>query len=241
MKNTRKQTYRLNLFEIDLIQRLCANIYKAPRYEVDRLPIIYFGDKSDFPPVITDFNKNERDRYEETRYDIDSLGVYRSSLSHEGHIEIYCDKINYCSSDISQSLNFDFHETRSLLQTIVLIHEIGHWLTHWCHIEHKLERAESFSSQSKMVKETLAQLTVIWAIGSLKNKKIKMLQAIMAFLTAQQSPPYTAYLSLGAKQTKTLTILDRYINLLDYGESDMDYLLLKTRSLYGIESQIIKW
>ena len=52
---------------------------------------------------------------------------------------------------------------------------------------------EFFGYQTKDIKETLAQLTVLWATLGLTNSRSKDLREIMDYLTRRQSRPNTQY------------------------------------------------
>lgn len=229
--------YRFNPFEMDLLKRLTFNVYlKNQHFEMNRWPIIYWGDfdrsigggkyrkTSDLDRDDRDLNENYDRDY--SRYDIDLLGCYFYPRNEEGYIEIYKDRIHECAKDIANKLDLDFEITRSLLQTIVLLHEIGHWFSHCCFNENRKHRMYVFTYQTKEIKETIAQLSVIWSTLGLRNKKVKILNEIMDFLSNNQSWPYRQYLKLGKKTSKKSTLLNRYVQLLDMQNGDLNYLLL---------------
>jgi hypothetical protein len=227
------QPYRFNPFEMDLLRRLTNKVYlKSEHFEFGRYPIIYFGDSDESEELINEPQKNNLnfiDTEKNGKYDIDLLGCYRYQHIQEGYIEIYGDRIHDCATSISAELGSDFIETRSLLQTIVLLHEIGHWFTHSCFKLFREERMESFEYQTLDITETLAQLSVLWSTLGLSNSKVKEMYEIMNHLTMEQSMPYKQYLKLGKHYTRKLTILNRYVKLLDIGNCDLDYLLLRNK------------
>jgi hypothetical protein len=233
------QPYRFNQFEADLLRRLTNNIFlKCKEFKINRYPLIYWGirdnsirsskglkstdqnDDSDILDLVEYVPKND--------FDIDLLGCYLYSVESEGYIEIYHDKIASCASRISLDLDIDYEETFDLLQTIVLLHEIGHWFSHCCFTQNLKHRMEFFLYQTKDNKETIAQLSVLWATLGLSNRRIKDLRKIMNHLTKNQSRPYTHYLKLGKQYTKKITILNRYVTLLDLGNCDLEFLLLRS-------------
>jgi hypothetical protein len=225
--------YQFNPFELDLLRRLTHKVYlKSDHFEFERYPKIYWGNFDDRTRLAGYQRINERndlDNYDDSKFDIDLLGCYYHNDNQEGYIEIYGDRIHECAFQISSALGLDFMETRSLLQTIVLLHEIGHWFTHCCFQVNRDQRMEFFGYQTKDIKETLAQLTVLWATLGLNNHSIRNLREIMSFLTNNQSRPYRQYLKLGTRLTKKSTILNRYIKLLDMGNCDLEYLLLNNK------------
>jgi hypothetical protein len=225
--------YRFNPFEMDLLKRLSFNVYlKNNHFEMNRWPVIYWGD---FDRSIDGGNRRKTSDVDEridsdySRYDIDLLGCYLYSSNEEGYIEIYGNRIHECAKDIAYALNLDFEITRRLLQTIVLLHEIGHWFSHGCFKEYRNHRMYVFTHQTKEIKETIAQLSVMWSVLGLQNKKVKSLLEIMSYLSQNQSWPYRQYLKMGNDYKKKSTILNRYVNLLDLENSDLNYLLLKNK------------
>lgn len=225
--------YRFNPFELDLLRRVSDKVYlKSEHFEFERYPKIYWGnfdDRTSLPGFQRINDRNELDNYDDSEFDIDLLGCYYNNKDQDGYIEIYGDRIHECASHISTALGLDFIETRSLLQSIVLLHEIGHWFTHCCFQINRAQRMEFFGYQTKDIKETLAQLTVLWATLGLTNSRIKDLREIMDYLTRRQSRPYTQYLKLGKRYTRKQTILSRYIKLLDMGNCDLEFLLMNNK------------
>jgi hypothetical protein len=205
---------------------------KCDHFEFDRYPLIYWGDFDEAKrlPGFTKTNDKDRlDDFDGDIYDIDLLGCYIYNQE-ECYIEIYCDRIKDCAVSISVGLGLDFVETRSLLQTIVLLHEMGHWFTHYCLKTNHAQSIEYFKYQTEDIKETVAQLSVIWSTLGLTNARIKRMLEIMAFLTKHQSRPYTQYLKLGKRYTRKLTILNRYVALLNLRNCDLEFLLLNSKT-----------
>ena len=235
MRNSEMIPYRFNPFEMDLLRRLTFNVYlKNQHFDMNRWPVIYWGD---FDRSIgggkyrktSDLDEsNDRDS---SRYDIDLLGCYFYTSNEEGYIEIYRDRIHECALRISNQLNLEFELTRSLLQTIVLLHEIGHWFSHCCFKENREKRMYVFTHQTKEIKETIAQLSVLWSVLGLKNQRVNTLREIMDFLSSRQSWAYHQYLLLGKKYSKKSTILNRYVQLLDVENCDLNYLLLMNQKM----------
>lgn len=223
---------------MDLLRRLTFDVYlKNQHFTMDRWPIIYWGD---FDRSNRDYSLNstgdlnENSNYENRRFDIDLLGCYIYSKDNEGEIEIYRDRIYVCAKEISMVLDLDFELTRNLLQTIVLLHEIGHWFSHCCFNSNTRHRMYVFTYQTSEIKETIAQLSVIWPTLGLRNKKVNTLREIMEFLSHNQSWPYRQYLRLGKKNSKKSTILNRYVQLLDSENCDLDFLLLERNKMNPI-------
>ena len=227
--------YRFNPLEMDLLQRLTFKVYlNNQHFKMNRWPLIYWGDfecsisEGKYRKTSDLDESNDRDS---SRYDIDLLGCYFYTSNEEGYIEIYRDRIKECALRISNQLNLEFDLTRSLLQTIVLLHEIGHWFSHCCFKENREKRMYVFTHQTKEIKETIAQLSVIWAALGLRNKNVNAIRKIIEFLSQHQSWPYRQYFKLGKNTSKKSTILNRYVNLLDSENSDLNYLLLRNKKM----------
>jgi hypothetical protein len=203
------KSYRLNILECYLLKKV-ENIYLDAGYSFQRWPEIYFGNFVDFPSAKINESKNEFLDDELYFYNIDYLGLYVYSSTTEGHIRIFRDRIKFCASKIANNLKLDANDVMNDLLTIVLIHEIGHWLTHSCHIKNNRIRLRGFSSQEKIIKESLAQLTVFWSFMKIKNKEVNRLKVVFEYLVDRQSYPYKAFRELGKKQTYVKTLLKRY-------------------------------
>ena len=157
-------------------------------------------------------------------FDADYLGAYHYSPDKEGHIELYKDRIEACASQLSIELDIEYQAVFTDLCFIVLLHEVGHWFTHWCHIDQFQERRDRYIDQPIEVKETLAQLTVMWSIARLSNPNVKRKKLIFYHLVKKQSAPYQHVLRFDMYYTKRGTILRRYKDLLDEKEWGLEYL-----------------
>jgi hypothetical protein len=231
--------YRYTPYELELIKRLSFNVFKKSKhFDFDRYPEIFWvegysrtssfnSDKEwhDTRPINEDANFEY-----DPNYNIDLLGCYLYNKE-ANHIELYGLRIRETAERISKRLGIPYELTMELLQAIVLIHEIGHWFSHACFIEIPLYRMDSFNAASKEIIETIAQLSVIWSTLGMKDQKTQELLKIMDYLTSKQPYPYRQYLKLSKDYNKKNRILNRYINILDEWDYDLDYLLLKTKTL----------
>ena len=219
--------YRFNILECYLLKRV-EKIYLDSGYEFYRWPEVYFGNFEDFPQAKILDEEPELDN-ELYYYNIDYLGLYVYDYSKEGHIRIFRDRIIRCARRIANNLKLNEYQVVNDLLSIVLIHEIGHWFTHSCHINNKRIRLEGFTSQEKIIKESLAQLTVVWSIMKLKNDAIKRINLVFDYLVERQSRPYQAFRELGKKQSHAKTLLKRYGYIADDYENnyglDFNYFL----------------
>ena len=185
-------------------------------YSFQRWPEIYWGN----PPEELQFSDVPINSY-----DTDMLGGYHSGKNAEGHIELYQERITACADEIAIDLGLDFETTYADLCYIVLMHEMGHWFTHWCHKDAFQYRRNGYLLQPTEVKETLAQLTVMWSFSRLSNAKVKRRKKIFFHLAEQQSQPYQHVLKFESFYTKRGTVLRRFNDLLDEKDWGIEYLL----------------
>lgn len=224
------KAYRFSNLELSHMERL-LKVFKANEYDLNRWPEVYYCDHDDFYP------NNEIDtddiEYDGRIYIPDYLGVYKYNIYNEGIIVLYKDRIKECSLEIANRLDLTFNEIFDALKFIVLMHELGHWFTHWCHTNNHSVRSFSFYQQTKEVKETMAQLSVVWSIFGLKNPKIKQYREIFYYLVQHQPQEYKVFLKLDNSSTKTkrerrfsnkATIINRYNKILDEN-LNLDFLL----------------
>lgn len=243
MRMTKMHPYQFSKFELYLMGRLENVFHKYDLFEFLRWPRIYWGNRSDSDlPSPNQKNFDSVNERYNPKYQVDLLGVYYHETHEEGFIELYADRIEESAKSISIQLDLNFEITYELLRVTVLLHEIGHWLTHWCIKYEKHSRQSAFCelAYDKHITETMAQLSVIWACNGLRNPRVKNLLAIMDFLADEQPPPYFQYKKLGKNQTKISTIQKRYIKLLDLLSLDIEYLLMLSNnpdSLKSIYSQ----
>ena len=191
-------------------------------YSFQRWPEIYWGK----PPKNTHHQTEQLDELQPINImDIDYLGMYVYESNSEGHIELFKERIEDCADRIAIDLELDFDTTYTDLCYIVLMHEMGHWLTHWCHKEEYANRRIKYIEQPTEVRETLAQLTVIWSFAELSNPKVHRRKKILLYLAEFQSYPYQQFLKFEHFFTKRGTILRRFNDLLDEKEWGLEYLL----------------
>lgn len=210
------KAYRLSKEELYHMRRLEKY---GSTYSFDRWPEIYWGT----PPKKPQTDLSEFD-IPENKFDADYLGMYIYSYNREGHIELFEERITDCAERISDDLFLNFEDVFRDLCFIVLMHELGHWFTHWCHLIEYSPRRKQFSNQPIEVKETLAQLTVMWSMMRLSNPSVNQKKKIFFHLVDNQSAPYREVLRFDNFFTKKGTILKRFNHLLDEKEWGIDYL-----------------
>jgi hypothetical protein len=220
MFNASIKPYRYNAFELFLLKRV-EKIYIDSGYSFFRWPEIYFGNYKDFPNIKSD--KEDTLEIDYNPYDIDYLGHYVYAHNKEGHIRIYKDRIENSANRIAKNLGLAWIDVMNNLLTIVLIHEIGHWVTHSCHTKNRRIRLQGFASQEKIIVESLAQLTVVWSTLKLKNEEIKDFNKVFDYLVDRQPYPYQEFRRLGNKQSHVKTLLKRYGYIADDYEFNFGY------------------
>lgn len=228
--------FQFSQFDLNKMNRLHKIFIKYKLFNDNRWPMVFWGNRQDSDKPYDDDEKSDLptslDRSYNSKYQLDYLGVYRYNTYEEGFIELYGDRILNCSKSIASSLNIDIEKTYGLLTTIVLLHELGHWYTHWCIKDNRNERQLAYSiiAKDKFITETMAQLAVIWGCETLENQNDKTILLIMDYLTNNQPPPYTQYKKLGKAASLYSKIQKRYLKLLDRVNIDIAYLLLETNT-----------
>ena len=170
-----RQSYRLSKTESDSI-RMMINQFESRRYSIPsfenctRFPEIYYGD---WKVARNYFELNEEEFYGENK-NPDYLGVYVSRKASpgklgydEGVIVLFKDRIErYCNHDPDR-----IDATRF----VVLMHEIGHWLSHMAEYQggerpltnksfwFNWQRGWSLHTNPSVIKETFAQLVAYWS------------------------------------------------------------------------------
>jgi len=222
------KSYRLSIEEIYYITRL-FNFYEQKVDTNHRLPEIYIGDfmefkkKNAFPPTEEKEEEiSEHDGVDELT-NPDFLGFYQYQYSQEGKIFLYIDRIKKCANRFSQKLNLPYNKTLDIIKFIVLIHELGHWFTHWV-CKHENDRyGLIYNELSKETKETMAQLNVVWALNNHKNLFAKEIRFVFYSLVDKQPLEYQQFLNIDKEKghlrneksfTKRYTTLNRYLKII---------------------------
>lgn len=216
------KAYRFSKLELSHMERL-LQVFKANEYDLIQWPEVYYCEHKDLYPI-NEIDTDDISRFENNIYIPDYLGIYKFDIYREGIIVLFKDRIKHCASKISNELSLDYNETFNALKFIVLMHELGHWFTHWCHTSNQVQRSISFHYQSTGVLESMAQLSFVWSIFGIKNPIIKQYREIFYFLVDHQPREYQIFLKLDNSTTKTqeerrfsnkATIIKRYNKILD--------------------------
>ena len=226
MLNRNIKPYRLSIKEVSYFQKIMTIFFNSG-YSFQRWPEIYIGNFDDFNDKVEQKHKNLDRDY--NIFDMDYLGLYVYEIKKEGHIRIFKDRIRKCSIRLADELNYHRADVENDLITIVLIHEVGHWLTHSCHSKNREIRIEGFSKLNDFIVESMAQLTVVWSMMKFKSEEINRLKVVFNLLVDKQSLEYKVFRQLSNKQTHAKLLLKRYGYISEdheynYGY-DFDYLL----------------
>ena len=189
--------YRFSNDELLLLNNL-FEIYTDNGFIIKTWPETYFCNYAD---AIKKFDlSNEIDMDERLfndegnyKFSSDYLGIYKYKSNKEGCIIIFKDRIIEASLSLhkfNNIRNFSLDQIITLLKTKVLIHEVGHWLTHSCATICKNEIMMQFNFLPKIIKESLAQLTVIWSFYKRKNQYEYQLESFAREFMPLQPYPY---------------------------------------------------
>lgn len=230
--------YRFSDLEIYLLRRL-EKTYYLKRFEYKRWPEVYYIERRNYPYDIIEEEQTDMDY---NTFNIDFLGVYvynadlNGNSCFEGRIFLFKDRIERCAHLIADRLSMPEDIMTTYLNLIVLIHEFGHWYTHWCSKQNQKHRAENFQYSEKSVKETMAQLTVLWSLMKLNNTETKIISKIFDYLSSRQSPPYQRFKDLSRSYSKVQTIIKRYFRALEDPSLGINYLLYGKNSTQKLQT-----
>jgi Zn-dependent peptidase ImmA (M78 family) len=176
--------YRFSEQELEKMIYL-KNIFVENEFKIDRFPKVYYDDYGNYKSIcgeikntegeVIDYNVNENKESSNGNNQIggisiiDLLGIYTDfriknddKNTKEGIIVLFKDRIeNFCKNN-----NISENDVR----LIVLMHELGHWLTHWSEKNNE-NWSVGYDSKDKKTHESLAQLIAYWAIFG--NKKLE--------------------------------------------------------------------
>jgi hypothetical protein len=234
--------YRLSNNELLLLNNL-YEIFSKNGFYIDKWPEIYYCDyniaKHNFEILEEEYPENNY------IFNPDFLGIYSYNYSKEGIIILFRDRILNASGTF-QTKNKRFNnldEIITLLKTKVLIHEIGHWLTHSCAIINKDEILFQYGTLPKVIKESLAQLTVIWSFYKRKSEFEYKLESFARIFMPKQPKPYYEFSKIHHIYSPEI-ILKRYLGIASQmthlNEDSLFKLLIKNETdLRAIEIDVL--
>ncbi len=191
--------YRFSDDELKLLSNL-KEVFSANGFAINLWPEIYFC-VYDEAVLYFDLNKGDEhwSRDENYLFNPDYLGVYLPLVNKEGVIVLFRDRIQEAAVRFyrrRQDSFKDFDIVINLMKTKVLIHEIGHWLTHACSMVNQQEVMLHFNLLPKIIKETMAQLTVIWSYYKHKSAFEYSLENFARIFMPLQPYPYYEFSKL---------------------------------------------
>jgi hypothetical protein len=236
------QQYRLSNNELLLLNNL-FEIYSNNGFSIDKWPEIYY---CDYNLARHHFEILEEEYLEENYiFNPDYLGIYRFNYNKEGIIILFRDRILNASNKFYNKNNRfnDLNEVITLLKTKVLIHEIGHWLTHSCAIINKDDILFQYGALPKVITESLAQLTVIWSFYKHKSEFEYKLESFARIFMPKQPKPYYEFSKIHHMYCPEI-ILRRYLGIASQmthlNEDSLFKLLIKNESdLRPIEIDVL--
>jgi hypothetical protein len=202
MKN-HLQAYRFSEQEMNKMIKLKV-IFEKNNLKIDRFPEVYYDDYNNYKEIYGEINKNSEwtsEKWNEVLKNednhstsnsliinfpviIDFLGVYTdfgSEGEKEGVIVLFKDRI--------ESLKLNHDDVRF----VVLMHELGHWLTHWATYNNENWSKGYRAGSDKKTHESLAQLIAYWAVQNNSNLK----DLLETHLTpTDRDDPYALYKNL---------------------------------------------
>lgn len=170
------QAYRFSEQEMHKMIAL-KKIFGENKYNIDRFPEVYIDEN---------YVIDEKDFL---YLDIDKLGCYEytsneDNTTEEGFIIIYSSAIEmYCKAIKIKSDDVKF---------VVLMHELGHWLTHWSYKDNSNWANGYKADIHNKTHESLAQLIAFWAVTGIPE-----LEDTLYKLTPKNlKSPYSLYVNL---------------------------------------------
>jgi hypothetical protein len=137
----------------DFISEGMANLkelFLRNGYIVYRFPEIFFSNHDEYKGIYGDIRRGEEDTP-------DYLAVY-TNFDHgekEGIVVLFEDRIiSFCNR---HKLNFDD------VCFVLLMHELGHWLTHWA-VYNGYHWREGYTINNMKLHESLAQIITYWMV-----------------------------------------------------------------------------
>jgi len=147
------KAYRFSESELKKLIEL-SQLFLGNNLVTDRFPEVYYDDIDNYEYLFGKIKATNEDTP-------DYLGVYHYNCesdeltTKEGIIVLFKDRIeNFCKR---KSVGL------SEVRYIVLMHELGHWLTHWSEFDRENWK-KGFGIDNPMTYESLAQLIAFWAV-----------------------------------------------------------------------------
>jgi hypothetical protein len=183
------QAYQFSEQEINKMIEL-KKVFEENGFKINRFPEVYYDNYDNYKEIYGKLKSN----YDE----IDFLGVYTDFTieddeknTKEGVIVLFKDRIESHELD---TINVCF---------VVLMHELGHWLSHWPKYNDK-NWSKGYSATNPKTHESFAQLIAYWAVDG--NPELE--KTLTTLTPTDIKNPYYLYNNLkGYSKTDILTKL----------------------------------
>ncbi len=136
-------------------------------------------------------DQDDKDNIKKYKYVIELLGMYFPATQ---SITLYTKRIEEAAKGLNVSTD--------ALRQVVLLHEIGHWITHKLHYNRQCWEIAKYNSASTEVHEGWAQLLAWWVV-----KNISKLKRAFDRLNKEQIQQYHVWVEFKHSTIKSLLVL----------------------------------
>ncbi|MBK7035857.1 MAG: hypothetical protein IPH42_05830 [Bacteroidetes bacterium] len=211
-----------------VLAEIQLSIFYYHQFEKRELPGIFISDelinieavsklsgKDILRKSIDDIKKDEINKY-----CIDLLGLY---CPEDEKIILFTNRIKDAAEDLKIK--------NELLQQIVLLHEIGHWISHKLAYKKKDWELDKYNKATVGVHEGLAQLYTWWVVENFLE-----LKEPFNTLNEHQSPPYLVWKYFINSSPKSLVILREFESVTKENWLSYDFWIIQqpNMSIEGI-------
>jgi hypothetical protein len=200
------KAYRFSESELKKLIDL-RQLFSENNLVTDRFPEIYYDDIENYEHLFGKFKATNEDT-------ADYLGVYHYGCepdeltTKEGIIVLFKDRIeNFCKRKPVDLIDVRY---------IVLMHEMGHWLTHWSKSD-GANWEKGYGIDNPMTHEALAQLIAYWMVDGNPNCE-KILRGPLT--PEDKNNEYAHYLNLTGKSKSDVLLklieIRKYFSLSDF-------------------------
>jgi hypothetical protein len=227
-----------------ILQNEDKNDAKKPnlKFEFDRFPEVYFKNMEDElsnnPKIEDKYKQNGKiDLYKYVNsksFNIDKLGVYRTSKTKLGCLNVTNEGIIILYEDVIKVYAKCKKINEKDLRLKVLLHELGHWVTHWP-IANKSNWRIGYNTLHKKTHEAIAQFIAYKLIEG--NDKLENVFKLMKH--KKEDSPYRLYENLISQDISE--ILNKIVDLRKhhYLNDSAQYLYLADSSLNYIDNPML--
>jgi hypothetical protein len=211
------------------------------KFEIDRFPEVYLKSMEDElsnNSIIEDKDKQNGkiDLYKYVNsndFNIDKLGVYKISNTKKGSINETEEGIIILYEDIIKVFAKCKGIKEEDLRLKVLLHELGHWVSHWP-LANKSNWKIGYNTLHKKTNEAIAQFISYKLVENENDLKV-----IFKAFNYKKDSPYLLYENLISQTTSQ--ILNKIVDLRKYHylNDDCQYIYLADESLNNLRNPIV--